>query len=191
MSKFSNRYWVVIPAAGIGKRMGGEIPKQYLDLHGKPILMRTLGIFLTNDLVTELVVAIAPGDQYWPSIAKQIKDQRVITIEGGGERCQSVLNGLYALSEKAADNDWVLVHDAVRPCLSQEALHRLFAHLSDHPTGGLLGCPLSDTLKRTDDQGSVLETLDRSHVWQAQTPQMFRYGLLKAALERAITNNQM
>jgi 2-C-methyl-D-erythritol 4-phosphate cytidylyltransferase len=187
MQKFIHRYWAIIPAAGIGKRMGGETPKQYLTLHGQPILMHALDTLLSHPLIEAVVVVVSADDVYWPVIAKEMAEkQRVITTHGGQERYHSVLNGLAALSDQATAHDWVLVHDAARPCLLRQDLDRLIEEVSHHSVGGLLGCPVRDTLKRTDTNGEVVETLDRSRTWQAQTPQMFRYGALKEALLHAI-----
>lgn len=191
MKKLIDRYWAIIPAAGVGKRMGGEVPKQYLNLQGQPILMHALDSLLSHSLIEAVVVVLAPGDTYWPAIAKNmIERQRVITVDGGEERYDSVLNGLAALSERANARDWILVHDAVRPCLLRQDLDRLIQEVSNHPVGGLLGHSVRDTLKRIDKNQEIVETLDRSDIWQAQTPQMFRYAPLKEALLHAIEKGQ-
>lgn len=168
---------VIIPAAGRGSRMGSEIPKQFLPLLGKPLIQHTLEVFSKHDSVTEVVVVLAADDEDFDLPPKC----RILHC-GGETRAATVLNGLYALD--LAEHDWVLVHDAVRPCLTQPMLDRLFAALSDDDVGGLLALPLADTLKRGDAMGRVADTVPRDGLWQAQTPQMFRYGLLKQALEK-------
>jgi 2-C-methyl-D-erythritol 4-phosphate cytidylyltransferase len=167
---------VIIPAAGRGSRMGAEIPKQFLPLLGKPLIQHTLDVFSQHPLVTEVVVVLAAGDEDF-SLPPKCR----ILYCGGATRAATVLNSLYAID--LAQDDWVLVHDAVRPCLTHAMLDRLFVALSDDDVGGLLALPLADTLKRGDAHSRVAETVPRDGLWQAQTPQMFRYGLLKQALE--------
>lgn len=187
----SQTFWAIVPAAGSGERMGGEIPKQYLKLHGKPILAHTLEGLLAYPRIKKIIVVIAPNDTYWPSIADTLSERhKIMTTHGGQARYDSVLNGLSALSETASENDWVLVHDAVRPCLSHQDLDHLIENLVDHPIGGVLGYPVRDTLKHTDDTGHIVSTLNRSNIWQAQTPQMFRYGYLHKALQHAVETGQ-
>jgi len=181
----SERYWAVVPAAGVGRRMGGERPKQYLDLLGRSVLDHSLGRLLEHPRIEAVYLALAEEDAYWPGSAFA-GDPRVIRVAGGAERCHSVLNALGRLREVADDGDWVLVHDAARPCLTRQDLEGLIRSLEGHPVGGLLGVPLQDTLKRVVDSGEVVETLPRSELWQAYTPQMFRLGLLAEALERAL-----
>jgi 2-C-methyl-D-erythritol 4-phosphate cytidylyltransferase len=168
--------YVLIPAAGSGSRMGSELPKQYLPLLGKPLIHHTLSVFCTHPAIDRVFVVISPDDDLWQS------DLPVETLRCGGDtRAASVLNGLNAI--KAEDDDWVLVHDAARPCITLELLDQLFSELNDDPVGGLLAVPVADTLKRADASGRVAATESRDGLWQAQTPQMFRYGLLKRALQ--------
>jgi 2-C-methyl-D-erythritol 4-phosphate cytidylyltransferase len=183
----SVRYWALVPAAGVGKRMGSAIPKQYLPLIGRPVIAHALATLLNHPSITGVVAAIGAEDEWWPTVAAEFavaKLPRVVT--GGAERCHSVLNGLEALREWAAPSDWVLVHDAVRPCLAAGDLDRLLAELVDDPVGGLLAVPTRDTLKQADDAGRVAATVDRSRLWHALTPQMFRLGMLHAALYAAL-----
>jgi 2-C-methyl-D-erythritol 4-phosphate cytidylyltransferase len=167
---------VLIPAAGRGSRMGADTPKQFLDLLGKPLIRHTLEVFSQHPLVTEIVVLLAAEDQEF-SLPPKCRILRC----GGSTRATTVLNGLQALD--LAQDDWVLVHDAVRPCLTHTLLDHLFDALSNDEIGGLLALPLADTLKRGGADGRVAETVPRDDLWQAQTPQMFRYGLLRKALE--------
>ncbi|KTC34971.1 2-C-methyl-D-erythritol 4-phosphate cytidylyltransferase [Pseudomonas sp. ABAC21] len=175
-------FWAVIPAAGVGARMAADRPKQYLQLGGRTILEHSLGCFLDHPMLKGLVVSLAPDDPYWPGLACAA-DLRIQRADGGSERSGSVLNALLQLNALGAgDEDWVLVHDAARPNLSRDDLDTLLAELADDPVGGLLAVPARDTLKRADKQGRVVETVDRSLIWQAYTPQMFRLGALHRAL---------
>lgn len=179
------RYFAVVPAAGIGKRMGAAVPKQYLPLAGKPVLQHTLERLLQVARLERVVVALAPADPHWPMLAAAA-DPRVTATLGGEERAESVRNGLCALQEIAQDLDWVLVHDAARPCLRAEDVERLIDVLADDPVGGILALPSVDTLKEIEG-GRIRSTLDRRQVWRALTPQMFRYRLLCDALEVTLT----
>lgn len=175
-------FWAVIPAAGVGARMAADRPKQYLQLGGRTILEHSLDCFLDHPCLKGVVVSIAVDDPYWPGLACA-SDTRIQRAVGGRERADSVLNALLLLhAQGAADNDWVLVHDAARPNLARDDLDRLLGELANDPVGGLLAVPARDTLKRADANGRVSATIDRSTVWQAYTPQMFRLGTLHRAL---------
>ncbi|MES2817845.1 MAG: 2-C-methyl-D-erythritol 4-phosphate cytidylyltransferase [Pseudomonadota bacterium] len=179
-------FWAVIPAAGVGARMRSDRPKQYLLVAGRSILEHSLACFIDHSGLKGLVVSLAADDPYWPTLACA-DDPRIIRAAGGRERADSVLNALRRLTELGADDgDWVLVHDAARPNLVREDLDRLLLMLADDEVGGLLGIPLRDTLKRVGGDGRVLDTLDRQCLWQAYTPQMFRLGMLRQALEQAL-----
>jgi 2-C-methyl-D-erythritol 4-phosphate cytidylyltransferase len=179
------RSWAVVPAAGSGARMGSGTPKQYLSLAGQPILQHTLAAMLGWNFLDGIVVALAEGDQRWP-LLDAAADARVTAVAGGAERADSVLAGLRNLASRAAPNDWVLVHDAARPCVSAASIAALRETLAEDPVGGLLALPVSETVKRGDAESRVLETVDRSGLWLAQTPQMFRFGLLHDALVAAL-----
>ena len=182
MSACLPAFWAVIPAAGVGARMAADRPKQYLQLGGRTILEHSLGCFLDHPSLKGLVVSLAVDDPYWPSLACA-GDPRIQRADGGSQRSGSVLNALLQLNALgASDDDWVLVHDAARPNLSREDLDTLLAELAHDPVGGLLAVPARDTLKRVDKHGRVVETIDRSLIWQAYTPQMFRLGALHRAL---------
>ncbi|QEP44945.1 2-C-methyl-D-erythritol 4-phosphate cytidylyltransferase [Ectothiorhodospiraceae bacterium BW-2] len=178
----SVRYWAIIPAAGIGRRMGGETPKQYLPLCGRTVLEMTLQRFLDHPLISGIVVVLSAADNHWPNLA--LTDPKLMQAQGGSERSESVLNGLARLQSIAELEDWVLVHDAARPCLSADDLNTLLQTLQHHPVGGLLGVAVADTLKRIEGEQRVIETISRDKIWRALTPQMFRYGLLRQALEQ-------
>ncbi len=180
------QFWTVIPAAGVGSRMRADRPKQYLSLAGKSLIEHTLSCFLDHPGLLGMVVSLAVDDPYWPELCCAT-DSRIQRADGGAERAHSVLAGLQRVSELGArDEDWVLVHDAARPNLSRQDLDKLLAELGDDPVGGLLAVPARDTLKRADLEGRVAETIDRSVIWQAFTPQMFRLGALRAALAGAL-----
>ena len=188
------KYWAVIPAAGVGKRMGSKIPKQYLPLAGKTVLEQTLNVFIQHPDISGIVLAVTKGDPYWQEISVNFNQENmtpVIIAAGGQERCHSVLNALKELSLHASDSDWVLVHDAARPCLTKHDIDQLITTLSNSSAGGLLGLPMADTVKRCDAQQNVLATVDRSDLWRALTPQMFPLKLLKDALTHAIKNNAL
>ncbi|WP_438283160.1 2-C-methyl-D-erythritol 4-phosphate cytidylyltransferase [Pseudomonas alabamensis] len=182
MSQPLPRFWAVVPAAGVGARMAADRPKQYLTVAGRTVLEHTLACFLDHPALLGVVVSLADHDPYWPHLACAT-DGRIRRAAGGRERADSVLNALQVLQEQgAADEDWVLVHDAARPNLARSDLDRLLSMLADDPVGGLLAVPARDTLKRAGADGRVSATLDRSTVWQAFTPQMFRLGMLHRAL---------
>lgn len=179
----SLQHTVIIPAAGIGQRMGADIPKQYLLLGDRPILSHTLDCFLQDDRFERVVVAINENDTHWPQL--NIQHPKLQTVTGGEQRMHSVMNALDALQDSMQKNDWVLVHDAVRPGISKDCLDRLLTTLDNHPAGGLLGVPVADTIKRVDAQQRVCATVPREQLWRAQTPQMFRYGVLCEAFALA------
>ncbi|MEO5702641.1 MAG: 2-C-methyl-D-erythritol 4-phosphate cytidylyltransferase [Gammaproteobacteria bacterium] len=184
----SASYWTVIPAAGIGTRVGSVCPKQYLLLCGKEVIEHSLQRLLTHSKIAGAVVALAPDDQYGKNLLNKFTGQEkpVITVEGGAERCHSVLNALHRLTEFAGPHDWVLVHDAVRPCLRQADIDRLIDTTNNHPDGGLLGMRVTDTVKRVTASGKVGETINRDDLWRAQTPQIFQLAALTQALSQAI-----
>jgi 2-C-methyl-D-erythritol 4-phosphate cytidylyltransferase len=177
------RYFVVIPAAGSGRRFAASVPKQYAALAGATVLSHALAPFDGDPECARIVVAIAAGDAHWPRLAP--RHPRVETVAGGAERAHSVRAGLAALEAHARAEDWVMVHDAARPCFAPTDLAALKRELATHEAGGLLAIPLADTLKRGDPQGAVDTTLDRAGLWRAATPQMFRLGLLARALDAA------
>ncbi|WP_434543357.1 2-C-methyl-D-erythritol 4-phosphate cytidylyltransferase [Halopseudomonas sabulinigri] len=181
-------FWVVVPAAGVGARMQADRPKQYLLWGERTLIEHTLDRFLDQPGLRGLVVSLSATDDWWPALACA-NDSRITRAAGGRERADSVLNGLAALRELgAADNDWVLVHDAARPNLAETDLQRLLHTLADDPVGGLLAVPVRDTLKQVGSDGRVTATPDRALFWQAYTPQMFRLGALQQALTGALAS---
>jgi 2-C-methyl-D-erythritol 4-phosphate cytidylyltransferase len=173
----------LIPAAGGGSRFGGDLPKQYADLAGKPLLERTIERIRGALEFDAIIVALAPDDAYFRGTGETLRGVEAVHC-GGATRAETVANALAALAGRCGDDDWILVHDAARPCVPGDALLRLAAELADDAVGGLLAVPVADTLKREDraTPARVLRTEDRAGLWQAQTPQMFRYGILRAAM---------
>ena len=180
----SDTCWAVLPAAGIGSRMGGDLPKQYIEVAGATIFEHSLRALLACPQLGAVVVALHPEDSRAAEL-QLLDDARVQRVAGGDQRSDSVLAGLAALVQQAAADDWVLVHDAARPCLQLEDSQRLIARVTDNGIGGILAEPVVDTLKRAGADGLVAATLDRKSLWRAQTPQMFRLGELREALEQA------
>lgn len=180
------RFWGAIPAAGIGRRMGASIPKQYLELRGRKVVEHSVAALLEHPAIGGVCVAVAAGDPWWPRTGCA-DHGAIIPAVGGAERVWSVRNMLNALlAHGAAVADWVLVHDAARPCLRREDVDRLIAACGEHDVGGLLGMPVRDTMKRIDGDGKVLRGEPREGLWHAFTPQMFRLGPLRTAIEDAV-----
>jgi 2-C-methyl-D-erythritol 4-phosphate cytidylyltransferase len=177
----TERFIAIVPAAGSGSRMGSERPKQYLDLLGKPVIWHALQTLVAVPRISRVYVVLAPDDAWWPQFDWQILGGKLTTLHvGGATRAASVSNALARID--AAEEDWLLVHDAARACLSAAQVEALIDALADDAVGGLLAQPVADTLKRGDAQGRVSATVPREQLWQAQTPQMFRRGLLRRAL---------
>ncbi|MHB1216513.1 MAG: 2-C-methyl-D-erythritol 4-phosphate cytidylyltransferase [Thiobacillus sp.] len=181
-----SRFHALIPAAGSGSRMGGIQPKQYLDLGGRPVIAHSFAALSRDTRIDRLVVVLSPGDAWWDGYDWSAWQERLHILRCGGvTRAETVLNGLEAMAGWCAADDWVLVHDAARPCLPAAALGRLLDEVASDAVGGLLAAPLADTLKRADADTRVEATVPRAGLWQAQTPQMFRHGQLRAALRTA------
>jgi 2-C-methyl-D-erythritol 4-phosphate cytidylyltransferase len=186
MATSDDRFWCVVPAAGRSTRIGGDCPKQYLPIAGKPMLLRTLERLATHPRIGGLMVVLAATDTLWPGL-EAIAGKPVLTCVGGEERADSVLAGLNGLRTHVADEQFVLVHDAARPLVSAGDISRLI-ELGAPAGGGLLAIPLRDTLKRAQAGNRVVATEAREERWRALTPQMFRYGELVSALQAARTS---
>ena len=189
-------YHALVPAAGSGSRMGAQhaTPKQYLPLAGQPMIRHALATLCATPAIANVFVVLAPDDVHWPAAPMAALGPKLRILRCGGEtRAQSVANGLRRMAAELGDdgeadeigNDWVLVHDAARPCLTVAMVERLIAEVGEDDAGGLLAVPVADTLKRAHDGGYVLESVPRESLWQAQTPQMFRHRLLLEALDLA------
>jgi len=189
MSEGQCKYWAVVPAAGTGSRMGGGLPKQYTRLSGMTLLEHSLRALLACPDIEVVVVALRPGDSRAAGL-DILTQPRIHCVQGGAERVDSVLAGLDALAGLAGADDWVLVHDAARPCLALADIDSLIGRVSDAGVGGILAEPIVDTVKLAGEDGRVVRTLDRNSLWRAQTPQMFRLGELRRALRSAVQEGQ-
>ena len=181
------RYWGIVPAAGIGTRMKVKCPKQYLKVGGRYILDHALSVLFCSPQVQKIVVSISPDDAYWHS-TQASQESKVMTCIGGQQRVHSVWNALTHIKPYAEPDDWVLFHDAVRPCLSYKELNRLFV-LDADPVGGILALPIVDAIKKSDSEQYIQDSLERRDLWRALTPQMFRYHLILDAIENVINTD--
>jgi len=193
MTQPSTRYWAVIPAAGQGRRMGGNVPKQYLPINGFPLLCHTISLFLDHPQIAGTVVVVSEADQYWPIIQSKVihsftaKPFQLLIASGGKERIDSVYSGLKRLSSIASAQDRVLVHDAARPGIQVELIDQVIL-AAENNQGVILGLPITDTLKQVNAQGTIESTLDRNFIWQAQTPQCYPYASLCQGFEKALNS---
>jgi 2-C-methyl-D-erythritol 4-phosphate cytidylyltransferase len=179
------RRFAIVPAAGRGERFDAARPKQYVELLGRPVLSWTLRALLAEPSISVVVVALSAGDRRFARLP-EARDPRVRICTGGARRELSVASALAALDGEARDEDWVLVHDAARPCLQRSDLRALIDGVGDDPVGGLLALPVGDTLKAADGDQRCARTVPREGLWRALTPQMFRYGVLRRALRLSI-----
>jgi 2-C-methyl-D-erythritol 4-phosphate cytidylyltransferase len=178
--------YALVPAAGGGARMGAEIPKQYLPLLDRPLIWHTLATLCSVPALGRVFVVLAADDGHWECHDWSAFEGRLEVLRcGGATRAESVTNGLREIGARVGTDDWMLVHDAARACLSAAHVDALIAAVGDEAVGGILAMPVADTLKRAGDDGRIDATVAREQLWQAQTPQMFRHGLLLKALERA------
>ena len=186
MQNFHPRHFAIVPAAGSGSRMGASQPKQYLELLGKPLIRHSLEVLCATPEIDKVFVVLSVGDAEWKRHDWSGLGPKLVPLFcGGATRADSVLGGLRAIVREAEQSDWVLVHDAARPCLARWHIEKLIRDLAHDEVGGILAVPVADTLKRADAHRHVLETVPRDSLWQAQTPQMFRYVMLRRALEAA------
>jgi 2-C-methyl-D-erythritol 4-phosphate cytidylyltransferase len=190
MTDHKLNYWAIVPAAGVGQRFAADIPKQFHHLNGTLVAQHTLSRLLSNNAIAGLVAPCDISSGYWSKVPAA-NDRRVKLITGGKLRAESVLNGLIALQELAAEDDWVLVHDMARPCITPESIGKLIAEVGDHPVGGILAAPINDTLKIVDSDKSIVNTVNRAQYRAAQTPQMFRFGLLMAAIKSMLDEQKI
>lgn len=181
----ASRIFALVPAAGQGTRMGDALPKQYVALAGRPMMFHSVETLASVPRIVSVIVILAPLDRHWGEHDwSAFPDKIEAMFAGGRRRSQTVLNALKLLEGRASKEDWILVHDAARPCLSKELVEQFLDEIGDDPIGGLLAIPLADTLKSADENQRVERTIARAKLWRAQTPQMFRYGLLKRAIEK-------
>lgn len=180
----SGRIHVLIPAAGRGKRYGGSVLKQYLPVCGKAVLAHAISAFQFHPMISGITVILASGDNMFASAVGSLA-ATVDTVTGGDSRAKSVRNGLASIASKYPAADWVLIHDAARPCLPPESLDRLLEFGLQSDDGAILAMPVADTLKRAGDADEIVATVDRSGLWAAQTPQLFRLYALISAIDAA------
>ena len=178
------KVFAIVPAAGQGTRIGDAVPKQYLPIAGKPMMFHSIEVLASVSRIASVCVVLSPLDRHWGSHDWSALSDKVEPIfAGGAHRADSVRNALEQLGERVAADDWVLVHDAARPCIQKELIEQFLDEIGDDPVGGLLAMPLADTLKRADEIQRVSETIPRVSLWRAQTPQMFRASLLRKGLQ--------
>jgi 2-C-methyl-D-erythritol 4-phosphate cytidylyltransferase len=175
-------FHVIIPAAGSGTRMGVSAPKQYLTLDGQALIQHVIRVFDQSPQIQSIHVILSEQDAHWRNAYLNASEKAKVHYCGGETRSETVLNGLNAMQDSVAEHDWILVHDAARPGLTNRLLTQLISSLQDDEVGGLLALPLADTLKMSDAESRVAKTIPRDQLWQAQTPQMFKYATLKRAL---------
>jgi len=181
-----SRHFALVPAAGSGARMGHEKPKQYLPLAGRPLIFHTLATLCRHPRIERVFVVLSVDDRHWDALdTRELGPKLAPLFCGGATRADSVAHGLRAVADDVAPNDWMLVHDAARCCLAAWHLDKLMDELGEDEVGGLLAMPVADTLKRADEPDRVEATVSRDAMWQAQTPQMFRYVMLRRALDHA------
>jgi 2-C-methyl-D-erythritol 4-phosphate cytidylyltransferase len=186
MQTFHPKHFAIVPAAGSGARMASDRPKQYLPLLGQPMIRHALATLCAAPEIDKVFVILSVGDAEWARYDWSDLEPKLVPLFcGGPTRADSVLAGLRAIAGEASASDWVLVHDAARPCLASWHIDKLVRELAHDEVGGLLGVPVADTLKRADEHRHVVQTVPRESLWQAQTPQMFRYIMLRRALEGA------
>jgi 2-C-methyl-D-erythritol 4-phosphate cytidylyltransferase len=179
------KVFALVLAAGQGTRIGDAVPKQYLPIAGKPMMFHSIGALAAVSRIERLFVVLAPLDRHWGEHDWSALPEKIeAAFCGGSHRAESVLNTLKFLEARIARDDWVLVHDAARPCIVTELVEQFLDELGDDQVGGLLAMPLADTLKRGGEQQRVEATIPRTGLWRAQTPQMFRYELLRRGLEK-------
>jgi 2-C-methyl-D-erythritol 4-phosphate cytidylyltransferase len=179
------KVFALVPAAGHGTRIGDPVPKQYLPIAGKPMMYYSIDALAAVSRIERVFVVLSPEDRHWQEHDWGPAAAKVETIAAGGaHRPESVLNALRVLDGRAAKDDWILVHDAARPCIETELVEQFLDEMGDDPIGGLLGMPVADTLKRAQEGQRVIDTVSRVALWRAQTPQMFRYDMLRRGLER-------
>jgi len=179
------KIFAIVPAAGQGTRIGDAVPKQYFPLAGKPMMFHSIETLAGVARIDAVLVVLSPLDRHWGAHDwSAFPDKIEAVFAGGAERSHSVVNAIAHLEGRAAKDDWILVHDAARPCLTASLVEQFLDEVGEDPIGGLLAMPLADTLKRAEETLRVASTVPRENLWRAQTPQMFRYDLLKRALAR-------
>jgi len=189
MKESSPNFYVVIPAAGVGVRMKADRPKQYLLFENEMILQRVVNTFSQITCIKKVVVALHPEDHWWP-LLQLTNPEKVLTVVGGKTRADSVLLSLHFLETLADGDDFILVHDAARPGVTEKMVLTLIDAVKEDPVGGIMGLPIVDTVKQVSASAEIIKTVSREALWVAQTPQCFRFGLLKTAIQKALENHE-
>jgi 2-C-methyl-D-erythritol 4-phosphate cytidylyltransferase len=178
------KVFAIVPAAGQGTRIGDAVPKQYIPIAGKPMMFHSIDALAAVGRIERVFVTLSPLDRHWKEHDwSAFPDKIEAVFAGGAHRAGTVFNTLVHLQDRVQKDDWILVHDAARPCILPELVDQFLDEIADDPIGGLLAMPLADTLKTADEQQRVSATIPRLNLWRAQTPQMFRYGMLRRGLE--------
>ena len=185
MFRSGEKLWAVVPAAGQGRRVGGAVPKQYLEIAGMPVLVHSLNRLAAVQQIDAIFVGISKTDRHWHKLPLP-PGMQVACYTGGQSRAETVWLGLQALQECASADDWVLVHDAARPCVQVEAIDTLISAVVPSLEGGLLAVPVTDTIKVANQDSTAKQTMDRRMLWRAQTPQLFRFSVLYTALQAVV-----
>ena len=175
----------IVPAAGVGSRMQADCPKQYLTIGTQTILEHTVRLLLSHPQIEHIVIAVSENDEYFSDLAIA-EHSKITRVAGGVERADSVLSGLNHINTHFAQNEWVLVHDAARPCTTLSDIDKLIAACKEHAVGGILATPVKDTMKRSDASKHIKNTVERENLWHALTPQMFRCKKLQEVLNEAL-----
>ncbi len=183
-----NNIWAIIPAAGIGSRMGSDIPKQYLEIGSKTILEHSASNFLKHPQIHKVIIVLHPDDDRWHKLAIA-KDPKIVTVTGGEERADSVLAGLEYIQQNGGADDWVMVHDAARPCLYTLHIDNLLHARKTSPDGVILAVPSYDTVKFVDKTQTIDRTIKREAIWLAQTPQFFPCKNLQSCIKHALADS--
>ena len=179
------KVFAMVLAAGQGTRIGDAVPKQYLPVAGKPMMFHSIEALAAVSRIERLFVVLAPLDRHWGQHDWSALPEKVeAAFCGGAHRAESVLNTLKHIESRVGADDWVLVHDAARPCIMTELVEQFLDEIGEDPIGGLLAMPLADTLKRADEDQRVTQTVSRAGLWRAQTPQLFRYSVLRKGIEK-------
>ena len=178
------KFHIIIPAAGLGSRMGLGQPKQYLSIHKQTLIERVVRVFDNISLIHSIHIALHSNDEIWKTLNLSFSSKVNAHYCGGKSRAETVLNSLKIIKDHVNENDWILVHDAARPGIEGKDVEHLMHVLKDDPVGGLLAYPLADTVKKSDEDDRVVDSPSREQLWQAQTPQMYRYKMLSHALEK-------
>ena len=185
MFKNGEKLWAVVPAAGQGRRVGGAVPKQYLEIAGIPVLAHSLNRLAAVQQIDAIFVGISETDRHWQKLPLP-PGMQVACYTGGQSRAETVWLGLQALQECASADDWVLVHDAARPCVQVKDIDALISAVVPSLEGGLLAIPVTDTIKVATQDSTAKQTMDRRMLWRAQTPQLFRFSVLYTALQAVV-----